>query len=143
MGSNLVAVSAPILQLFAGIGKAHEPVRVQAFRRNLPLKLLMKALSVGLALQVALQSRGEENLADAEPGSGRMRRDGRCQSQSEPISLCSSAIAGLPVPVSGISGTILTWAGVNQLGPFFLQNARISSPSTREPGTGSTKAHMS
>ena len=29
--SDLVVVSAPMLQLFAGVGKAHEPMRVQAF----------------------------------------------------------------------------------------------------------------
>jgi hypothetical protein len=32
VGSDLVVVSAPSLQLFAGVGKAHEPMRVQTFR---------------------------------------------------------------------------------------------------------------
>ena len=32
VGPNLVVVSAPILQLFAGIGKRQEPMRVQALR---------------------------------------------------------------------------------------------------------------
>ena len=40
MGSDLIVVSAPILQLFAGIGKAHEPVGVQAFRPELAVKRL-------------------------------------------------------------------------------------------------------
>lgn len=30
VGPNLVVVSTPILQLFAGIGKRQEPMRVQA-----------------------------------------------------------------------------------------------------------------
>lgn len=35
--SDLVVVSTPILQLFAGIGKRHEPVGVQTFRSELPV----------------------------------------------------------------------------------------------------------
>lgn len=31
VGSDLVVVPTPILQFFAGVGKAHEPVLVQAF----------------------------------------------------------------------------------------------------------------
>jgi hypothetical protein len=34
--------------LSCGIVKAHEPVRIQALRPNLPLKVSMKLLSVGL-----------------------------------------------------------------------------------------------
>ncbi len=40
VGSVLVVVPAPILQLFAGVGKAHEPVRVQTFRPELAVERL-------------------------------------------------------------------------------------------------------
>ena len=35
VGSVLVVVPAPILQLFAGVGKAHEPMAVQTLRPEL------------------------------------------------------------------------------------------------------------
>ena len=38
MGSVLIVVATPILQLFAGIRKAHEPVRIQAFRPELAVE---------------------------------------------------------------------------------------------------------
>ena len=36
--SVFVVVSTPIFQLFAGVGKAHEPVGVQAFRPELAVE---------------------------------------------------------------------------------------------------------
>lgn len=36
--SDLIVVSTPSIQLFAGIGKAHEPVRVQASRPELAVE---------------------------------------------------------------------------------------------------------
>ena len=38
VGPVLVVVPTPILQLFAGAGKAHEPVGVQAFRPELAVE---------------------------------------------------------------------------------------------------------
>ena len=40
VGSVFVLVSAPSLQLFAGVGKAHEPMGVQAFGPELAVELL-------------------------------------------------------------------------------------------------------
>ena len=49
MGSIVVVASSPIFQLFGRIGKAHEPVSVQAFGSELgSLNASMKPLSVGL-----------------------------------------------------------------------------------------------
>jgi len=42
--SVLVVVSTPILQLFAGVRKAHEPMGVQAFRPELAVKCLNEAI---------------------------------------------------------------------------------------------------
>ena len=47
--SNLVVVSAPSFQLFAGVGKAHEPVGVQAFRPQLAVERLDEAVVGRLA----------------------------------------------------------------------------------------------
>src|SRR6056297_4328790 len=49
VGSDLVVVSTPILQLLASIGKAHEPVRVQAFRPELRIERLDEAVVGRLA----------------------------------------------------------------------------------------------
>lgn len=42
----LVVVPAPVLHLFAGVGKGQEPVGVQTFIPEAPFKASMKALSV-------------------------------------------------------------------------------------------------
>lgn len=44
-----IQVSTPILQLFAGIGKRHEPVRVQAFRPELAVERFYEAIVRRLA----------------------------------------------------------------------------------------------
>jgi hypothetical protein len=49
VGSDLVVVSTPSIQFFAGIGKAHEPVHVQAFRPELAVERLDEAVVRGLA----------------------------------------------------------------------------------------------
>lgn len=48
VGSDLVVVSAPILQLFAGIGKVHDPMGVKHSARSLLLNVSKKPLSVDL-----------------------------------------------------------------------------------------------
>jgi len=40
VGSVFVVVSTPVFQLFSGVGKAHEPMHVQAFRPELRIKCL-------------------------------------------------------------------------------------------------------
>ena len=42
--ANLVVVLAPSLHLFAGIGKRHEPMGVQAFRPELAVERLDEAV---------------------------------------------------------------------------------------------------
>src|SRR6056297_2365588 len=49
VGSVLVVVSTPILQLFSGIRKAHEPMCVQAFRAELAVEGLDEAIVCGLS----------------------------------------------------------------------------------------------
>ena len=49
VGSIVVVVSAPILQLFAGVRKAHEPVRVQAFRPEFRIERLDEPVVGGLS----------------------------------------------------------------------------------------------
>ena len=49
VGSDLIVVSSPILQLFSGICKAHEPMRVQAFRTELPVESFDEAIVRWLA----------------------------------------------------------------------------------------------
>jgi hypothetical protein len=49
VGSVLGVVPTPILQLFAGVGKTHEAVRVQAFRFELAVESLDQALVGGLS----------------------------------------------------------------------------------------------
>jgi hypothetical protein len=44
VGPDLIVVSTPSIEFFAGIGKAHEPVRVQAFRRELRIEGLDEAV---------------------------------------------------------------------------------------------------
>jgi|GEM_PF-3311007 len=48
VGPVLIVMLSPTLQLFLGICKAHELMRVQAFPRSLLLKASMKPVSVGL-----------------------------------------------------------------------------------------------
>ena len=48
MRSVLIVVFAPSLQLFAGVGKAHEPMGVQAFRAQLTIERLDEAVIRGL-----------------------------------------------------------------------------------------------
>lgn len=49
VGSVFVVVSTPILQLFAGVGKAHEPVGIQALRPELAVEGLDEAVIGGFA----------------------------------------------------------------------------------------------
>src|SRR6056297_223055 len=49
VGSVLVVVSTPILQLFSGIRKAHEPMCVEAFRTELAVEGLDEAIVCGLS----------------------------------------------------------------------------------------------
>jgi hypothetical protein len=45
MRSNLVVVLAPILHLFPGVFKAHEPMRVQAFGSEAVVSRLFRKLA--------------------------------------------------------------------------------------------------
>ncbi len=49
MGSVVVVVPAPFLQLLPGIFKAHEPVGVQAFRPQLAVERLNERIVGGLS----------------------------------------------------------------------------------------------
>ena len=49
VGSVLIVVPAPILQLFPGIRKAHEPVGVQTFRSQLAVERLYEPVVCGFA----------------------------------------------------------------------------------------------
>lgn len=49
VGSVLVVASSPNLQLFVAVGKVHEPVGVQAFRRELTVERLDEAIVRRLA----------------------------------------------------------------------------------------------
>lgn len=49
VGSALIVASTPILQLFAGICKAHEPVCVQAFRPELAVEAFDESVLLRLA----------------------------------------------------------------------------------------------
>jgi hypothetical protein len=49
VGSVLIVVSTPIFQLFAGVGKAHEPVRVQTLCPELAVKGLDEPVVLGLS----------------------------------------------------------------------------------------------
>ena len=49
MGSVLVAVPAPILQLFPGVFKAHEPMGIQTFRPQFAVERLDEGVVRGLS----------------------------------------------------------------------------------------------
>ena len=49
VGPDLVVVPTRIIQFFSGVGKAHEPVRVQAFGPELRIERLDEAVVGGLA----------------------------------------------------------------------------------------------
>lgn len=70
VGSVFVVVSTPILQLFAGVGKAHEPVGVQAFRSELAVERLDEAVVGGLDRRAvprhAVLRRSTDDVAPAQ-----------------------------------------------------------------------------
>ena len=56
MGSILVVVAAPILQLFPGVGKAHEPVGVQTLCSQLAIERFNEGIIGRLSRPAEVQS---------------------------------------------------------------------------------------
>lgn len=97
MGSVFVVVSTPILQLFLGIRKAHEPVRVQALRAELAVERVDEPvigypdLVRGLDVELPVESMIDHNrwltaiAAEAAPVADLRLDPGKLRQSGDPV----------------------------------------------------------